>query len=286
MLQRALPDNIELTIETTCDPEPWIIGDETQIQQILLNLAVNAKDAMPEGGKLSIRVCSPTPDETDVKKSPAGEPLFTRIIVKDTGSGMSPEVQSRIFHPFFTTKARGQGTGLGLSIIHSMVTNHGGNIELESKAGTGSTFTITLPCVKHESTEQNVISDVFVPKGSGELIIVAEDHPQVREITAATLLALGYQVEQAADGDTLLELAKRYRSTDHVLIVDADLPKRSGLSCMREIRSMGINTPAIVMTGNVDISESDVAEFDATLLRKPFDLEEMKQIVQNAIRSR
>ncbi len=283
MLKRALPDSIELAIDTTCDPAPWITGDETQIQQILLNLAVNARDAMPEGGRLSIHVYPPTSVNAGIRESTSGKSSFTRIIVEDTGSGMSPDVQSRIFDPFFTTKPRGQGTGLGLSIIHSMVANHMGTIEIESKEGRGSTFTITLPCVIRESVEQEAVAETFLPKGNEELIILAEDHQQVREIVVITLVSSGYQVEYAGDGETLLELIEQYQSTSRLLIVDADIPRRSGFSCMREIRSKGINTPAIIMTGNVDITEEDVAEIDATLLRKPFDLEEMKKMVQTAI---
>ena len=122
-----------------------------------------------------------------------------------------------------------------------------GTIEIESKEGRGSTFTITLPCVIRESVEQEAVTETFLPKGNEELIILAEDHQQVREIVVITLVSSGYQVEYAGDGETLLELIEQYQSTSRLLIVDADLPRRSGFSCMREIRSKGINTPAIIM---------------------------------------
>ncbi len=275
ILRHTLPASIELVIDTGCEPAPWVNADPTQLQQIVLNLAINARDAMPGGGKLRISVSPPATDAVESAPSRTTGKHIARLVVSDTGTGMPPETQSRIFEPFFTTKSRGRGTGLGLAIIHGIVQDHGGQIEVHSEVGSGTTFTISFPCVSQESSNGEAVRAPSRPRGHGELILLAEDEYQVRAIVAATLTSLGYEVVQAADGDALLECFQRHQSKIKLFVLDVDLPRRSGLDCLRDIRTRGVDTPAIVISGSVDVELDAQLDRDTILMRKPFQMSEL-----------
>ena len=300
---RMLPATIELVVDRVCEPAPWVNADKTQLQQVLLNLAVNARDAMPDGGTLRISVSPPAPDPPPSPPRGKGGPggvadlgaatAFTRLVVRDTGIGMSRDVQSRIFEPFFTGKPRSQATGLGLAIIHGVVKDHGGRIEVRSEVGKGSTFTVYLPCVEPQRLRtpsspplgKGGYGGVAAAQGRGGLIVLAEDQQQVREIVAGTLVSLGYTVVQAADGKALLELSEQHRGRIHLFVINVDLPKRNGLDCLRLMRAKGLRAPAIVITGNVDAQVDAQVDPDTIVLGKPFQMSELGRLARQIARS-
>ncbi len=279
MLRRSLPANIDLLAETSADPEPWVDADATQLQQVLLNLAVNARDAMLEGGTLRVAV-----RPTDPSSGSGARVRMCCLIVSDTGTGMSPEVQAHLFEPFFTTKARRRGTGLGLAVVHGIVTDHGGHIDVETAPGSGSTFTVYLPTIAAPAPSA-APSSRAAPAGRGERILVIDDHQQIRELIASSLASSGYEVLQAADGDACLEAVQREGNTISLVVLDVDLPKRGGLDCLRAIRARGMDTPVIVITGSVEAELGDQADDRTVLLPKPFQISELGRMVHDQLKA-
>jgi len=283
MLRRVLPAGIELLVDAACEPAPWVNGDQTQLQQVILNLAVNARDAMPNGGTLHISV---SPPEKVPAQSAQFSPdtFFTRLIVSDTGAGILPQLQSHIFEPFFTTKVRGQGTGLGLAVVHGIIEDHGGHIEVQSEVGKGTTFIIDLPCIQPGSATAAAQSPDDVPRGKGEMILLAEDNRQIREIVAASLASLGYQVIPVEDGEALRTSFEQNASAIQLMILDVDLPKGRGIDFLREIQAEGVETPAILITGSVETELGDMADSDAVVLSKPFQMKQLGRLVHAQLR--
>ena len=272
LLKRLLPASIEMNVDAKCDPAPWVHADGTQLQQVVLNLAINARDAMAGGGgTLRLDVSQVLPEEEEALTLEGCHSWPAAILrVSDTGVGMSPEVQKRACEPFFTTKERGQGTGLGLAIVHGIVRDHGGCIRIESLPGEGTTVAVILPMTKARPHTVDVDEPV-TPWGNGEVLLLAEDNRHAREIIASQLISLGYNVTAVGDG---LAAWNAYNELAHVdlLILDVDMPLLSGNDCLVQIRAAGGRTPAILMTGSVDARiEDDLDEF-TTLLRKPFNM--------------
>ncbi|MBN1345133.1 MAG: PAS domain S-box protein [Phycisphaerae bacterium] len=274
-LGRILPGSVELVLDMESDTPLWVLADATQLQQVLLNLAINARDAMPDGGSLKVRLSPASPCEladTAIGLGLSGR--MAQLEVSDSGTGMPPEVLSRIFEPFFTTKPRGRGTGLGLSIIHGIVKDHGGRIDVESQVGKGSTFRIVLPCVA-PAPGGEAAGVQALPRGKGQGILIAEDNQFVREIMVSMLEQLGYDVCQASDGASLIEQCRSRRDELRLLILDIDLPKQSGLDCLRSLRSEGVHTPAIMITGSVALGIEEQLDDRTSLLRKPFQMSDL-----------
>ncbi len=283
LLRRVLPAAVQLEVDAACESPLWVNADQTQVHQVVLNLAINARDAMPDGGTLRVALSSMVESDIgDLPEAPDSGGSAARLVVADTGVGMSPEVQTRIFEPFYTTKTRGQGTGLGLSIVHGIVKDHGGHIEVRAEVGKGTTFTVVLPCIRSGAVAEPVRSATITPKGRGELILLAEDNQHVRGIIASTLESLGYNVTLAEDGITALGIFAQHDKEIRLLILDADLPARSGPDCLRELRDKGVKTPAIVITGNVDFESSELDD-ETVLLRKPFGMPELASTVSVAL---
>ncbi|UCE61745.1 MAG: response regulator, partial [Phycisphaerales bacterium] len=260
----------------------WVNADQTQVHQVILNLAINARDAMPDGGALRVSLSSMA--ESNVQNLPGELALggqLACLVVTDTGAGIPPEVQARIFEPFYTTKARGQGTGLGLSIVHGVIREHGGHIEVQSELGKGTTFTVFLPCIPAGEAAQQAPATI-TPTGKGELLLLAEDDQHVLGMIASTLDSLGYNVVLASDGASVLEMSAHHDDDIRLLILDVDLPEKSGPDCVKELRERGLDTPAIMLTGNVDF---DAAALDdkTVLLRKPFGMPELASTVSEAL---
>ena len=273
MLKRMLPASIELVVEGTTGGPLWIHADPTQIQQIVMNLAVNARDAMPDGGTLRIAAAPPGDGQG------AAPPEQAQLVVSDTGEGMTPEVLSRVFEPFFTTKPRGQGTGLGLSTVHGIIADHDGWIDVRSTPGEGSTFTVTLR-IAPEHVEGETDQPLHeAPLGQGQQLLLAEDNPLVAHAVTAMLRSLRYEVARVGDGEALLaQLADRTEEYA-LLIVDVDLPKRSGLDALKEIRAGGSDVPVIIVTGTTGDEVNAQLDRNTILLPKPFELRQLADAV-------
>ncbi|WP_338140963.1 hybrid sensor histidine kinase/response regulator [Candidatus Competibacter phosphatis] len=279
LFRRILPATITLEIDVASVQNFQVSADVTQLQQVLLNLMINARDAMPDGGTLRISL-SPAPADRGDGSDTAG---WVRIEVSDTGVGMPPEVQAHIFEPFFTTKPDEYGTGLGLAMVHSIVSQHGGRVEVRSTVGQGSTFTVLLPPATLDSIPDDAISSRNWKSGAGEMILLAEDHRYVREIMAATLRHVGYEVVQAEDGLALLDRYQAHRDHLRLLIADLDLPGCSGLDGLRQLRARGARLPAILITGTDSRDLSDQLDMETLLLRKPFQMATLARLVYSLL---
>jgi signal transduction histidine kinase/ActR/RegA family two-component response regulator len=283
LLRRMIPAAIELEVQIRREPPLWVSADQTQLQQVVLNLAINARDAMPDGGTLRVAVApAGEPGAAELPGSSTSAARYALLEVADTGVGMPPETRERVFEPFFTTKERGQGTGLGLSVVHGIVEDHGGDIEVQSEVGRGSTFAVFLPCTQPDLLSEPSTPSAITPRGQGELILLAEDDAHVRGLIALTLESLGYRVLQASDGAAVLDMCDQHRQELRLFILDLDLPKRSGLDCLSQIRQRGMTTPVVAITGNVTVGR-DIPDDKTVLMCKPFDMPELARIVWEAL---
>jgi two-component system cell cycle sensor histidine kinase/response regulator CckA len=254
VLQRTIPENISLYIEI--DPDEYIVeADPTRIQQVLMNLVVNARDAMQEGGVLRIGVSSvivKEDDDDDDIPTPGMTPgKWFCLSVKDTGTGIPDDILPHIFEPFFTTKSAGKGTGLGLSQVWGIVKQHEGFIRVESKVGEGTEFFVYLP-IRQEAEGIHVRSgdDVSVPKGTGERILLVEDSQHVREVSEELLSDLGYQVVTAKNGREALEIYNQNGDFD-LIFTDVVMPDVGGVALLHALRDMGSEVKTIAVTGHM-----------------------------------
>jgi PAS domain S-box-containing protein len=240
-----------ITVRTFFPPDPWTItGDPTQIHQVLLNLCVNARDAMPNGGLLTMTVENAMIDEHYAALSPeATHGPHVLVRVEDTGMGMTPEVQEKIFDPFYTTKDIGKGTGLGLSTSLAIVKSHGGFIRVSSEAGRGTKFEVYLPAGAESSGDESDPIEVELPRGHGEMILVVDDEEAVRRVTRQTLEVFGYRVIVAADGaEAVATFASRQAEIDG-LLTDMMMPGIDGPAAIQVIMKMHPTLPIIAASG-------------------------------------
>jgi PAS domain S-box-containing protein len=261
-----------------------IRGDATQIQQVLMNLLVNARDALPGGG--TVRVSLSALDVTATVASRA-DGRYARIEISDTGVGMSPEVRARALDPFFTTKPRGVGTGLGLSMVHGIVTDHGGWLELESEPSVGTTVSFWLPLVTGEvesapSVHEPAAADT--PPGTGVLLV--EDNDMVRSAVARSLRGAGYAVLEAADGVEGLRTYNANAGTIKIVVADMELPHMNGLECLDRIRALAPKVHGLIITGCIETpgySPADLLQ-RYPVLAKPFKIAELRNLLDRLIR--
>jgi PAS domain S-box-containing protein len=248
IFKETFPKNIKFALEVPKDL--WTItGDATQLHQVLLNLCVNARDAMPNGGTLTISA------RNDELTGPAG--LFgdakpgphVRIQVMDTGSGIPAAIMEKVFDPFFTTKEPGKGTGLGLSTVLGIVRSHGGFIDLQSEVGRGSTFAIYLPAQPLAAPASLPAAQVLAPKGDGEWILVVDDEPNVRTVTERTLSQNGYRVLAAAHGREALEVLSTHPNHPQAVVTDIMMPVMDGVALAQAIKDSHPRLPVIACTG-------------------------------------
>ncbi|HSW45057.1 MAG TPA: ATP-binding protein, partial [Phycisphaerae bacterium] len=275
MVARVLPNSIQVVADVPGDRPIGVLADAIQIQQVILNLAINARDAMPEGGTLRIAAAT----------SPANDPKGPTVLltISDTGCGISPETMERIFEPFFSTKTPAKGTGLGLSVVHGILGEHGGSISVASQPGQGTTFTILLPRFEGPLAPDASRPETPTPHGRGELILLAEDHEQVQAVIKTALEALKYEVLCVSDGEALLETFHRHRDRIAVILADIDMPKRSGLACLKDIRGEGCTVPAILITAAIDPELDEHADEHAVLVRKPLSVVQLAGLVAGMI---
>lgn len=283
LLRRMLPARIELVVENPDEPPVAVNADGMQIQQLLFNLAINARDAMPSGGTLRLALDKVAGESAGVSDAGAARHGWARLRVIDNGVGIAPDLHERIFEPFFTTRPPGVGTGLGLAIADSIVKDHEGRITVHSAVGQGAEFCVWLPCLP-EAVLAPERADF--PEGRGETILLAEDHEYVREIIATMLKGSGYNVVEASDGAKVTERFRAAPGAIDLLVLDIDLPKRSGLEFLGELRSAGVTTPAIVITGNVHTWDGEQHGPLTRLMPKPFQLADLGLTVRRMLDER
>jgi PAS domain S-box-containing protein len=277
MAKDTFPKSIQITTRLTKDLWP-IFGDPTQLHQVFLNLCVNARDALPQGGRLSIEAENIVIDENYARMQPEAKVgPYVVVTVADTGIGMPPAVLGKIFEPFFTTKEVGKGTGLGLSTVLGIVKNHHGFLNVYSEVGKGTRFKVHLPAAEQIEIPREEPSRVELPRGQGELIIVADDESPIREVIKVTLEANNYHVLTATDGTEAVALYAAHREQIHALIVDVMMPYMDGPTTIRALQKMNPETRFIAVSG---LMENDkVAEVPdngrISFLAKPFTTEQL-----------
>ncbi|MEI6704707.1 MAG: ATP-binding protein, partial [Deltaproteobacteria bacterium] len=249
-----------------------VMADAGQIEQVLMNLATNARDAMPEGGALTIETGLQEVDDSFVHSHDWGKPgRYALISVSDTGTGMDEETRKRIFEPFFTTKEVGKGTGLGMAIVYGIVNQHNGFIYVISEQGKGTTFKIYIPLIDKEELTEIPESVVEPPKGGTETILVAEDDTSVRKVVETILINSGYEVINAEDGQDAVEKFSANSSRVKLILMDMVMPKKSGLEAYREIRQLKTDIKILFTSGYTADFIRSRGELDegADLVMKP-----------------
>jgi two-component system cell cycle sensor histidine kinase/response regulator CckA len=287
ILHKTLPKSIEITYRIPDDL--WIISaDATQMHQVLMNLCVNARDAMPEGGSISIRAENTVVDENYARMHIEAKPgRFVLITVTDTGPGMTPEVQNRIFEPFFTTKEMSKGTGLGLSTALTIVKSHGGFINVYSELHRGSQFSLYVPALDRPGTVDVEALKTDLPIGNGELILVVDDEESIREITRGTLETFGYNVITAGDGTEALALYAERNTDIAVVLTDMVMPFMDGPATIRALRRMNPAVKIIAASGLATDYRTgeDFLEGVSVFLNKPYTAEKLLKTLSQVLRN-
>ncbi len=272
MLRRVITENVSLTVTAPSELRR-IYADRGQVEQVIMNLCINARDAMPEGGELTIEVDNFTADRAFLRRYPELEvDRFLHICVRDTGEGMDEQTRERIFEPFFTTKQRGRGTGLGLAMVYAAVARHSGVIDVDSAPGEGTTFDIYLPAAEGDPGPENT-DEPSGPAGSGggRTILLAEDDESVRKLTLSVLRSAGYRVLVARDGIEGLRLVRDHAREVDAAVLDVIMPGASGREVCEALRRQAPTMPVLFSTGYSyeDLSDADLDE-GISMIRKPY----------------
>jgi CheY-like chemotaxis protein len=278
-VRRTLGERIEVVVDIAATVSPVFV-DRSQLETALINLAVNARDAMPGGGRLTVGVR----DRATAEGEAADAPGLVEVFVSDTGEGMSPDVLERVFEPFFTTKESGKGTGLGLSMIYGFAQQSGGRVEIESRPGEGTTVCLLLPRTDRmpEAVAAPAVSEA-PPEGNGETILVVEDDPAVRQVAVSTLVTLGYTVSEAANGDEALTKL-RDGNVVHLVFSDVTMPgPLTGVDLAREVRKLQPGIGVLLTTGYV--GEDVRLDEGVEILPKPYQTQDLAQKLRGLLRS-
>ena len=285
ILRRTLPENIHINYVAGEDAYR-IKADATRMQQLMMNLAVNARDAMPDGGRLDIKLARISADQGPVMP-PAGDSRadWVRLTVTDSGSGIAPDVLPHIFEPFFTTKGAGKGTGLGLAQIYGIMSQHGGQVDVMSTVGEGTTFLMYFPAIK--STEISTIDPGggTLVMGQGQHILLVEDDPATREALVRSLVFLNYQVQEANNGcEALALLAGNSQSVD-LVISDVVMPEMGGPEMLRLMHEQQLTLPVVFLTGHPMGTEMDSLKEKGMVgwMPKPPNLEKLGHLLAQAL---
>jgi signal transduction histidine kinase len=271
LLARAIGERIELT--TSLQEGLWsVVADADQLAQVLLNLAVNARDAMPDGGPLSVATANVELEERAADLGlPAGR--YVALTVKDGGAGMTEEVRARLFEPFFTTKEH--GTGLGLATVYGIVRQAGGAIRVASSPGAGATFTVLLPAADERAARIAVPVSAAAPRGLGETVVLAEDEDALRVLLARVLAGSGYRVISARNGAEALEAARASGGRVDVVLTDVVMPRMNGTDLAARLASEQPDVKVLFMTGHTEDANL-LGPFEtggAEIIQKPFTSE-------------
>jgi CheY-like chemotaxis protein len=286
ILREMLPKSVEISYFLPDDL--WIISaDATQMHQVLMNLCVNARDAMPSGGSISIKAENINVDENYARmhiEAKAGQ--FVAITVADSGTGMPPEIQSRIFEPFFTTKEMAKGTGLGLSTALTIVKSHGGFVNVYSEVGKGTQFAIYFPALEAPGTVTAGSQQSELPTGNGQLILVVDDEEGIREITRGTLETFGYRVLTASDGTEAVALYAERRNDIAVVLTDMVMPFMDGPATIRALRKMNSNAKIIAASGLTAGREAKDGALEgvSAFLNKPYTAEKLLKVLAKVLK--
>ena len=282
MLTDTFPKSIRLESHAPGDLWP-VVANSTQLHQVVLNLCINARDAMPTGGTLTLSARNEVLAEAS-GGLPSGD--YTVIEVADTGTGMTPEVLARIWEPFFTTKSAGHGTGLGLATVRGIVAQHGGTVTVESTLGRGSVFRIHLPATRTDAGKAAPEpSDPASPFQEAGLVLVIDDDAEVRKLIGLSLTQWGYRVLQAKDGTEAMELCLARSTEISLVIFDLDLPGQDGLTLARQLRSLHPDLRVLFITGVDSLKNFNLPPLPAgaPLLKKPFARQSLRREVERVL---
>ena len=285
MLRQLLRENIEL--EMRLDPAAGIIlADPGQIEQMLVNLVINARDAMPQGGRLEVATSPVELAETvGLGLIPVPPGRYVLLEVSDSGVGISPEVKSRIFEPFFTTKPKGVGTGLGLATLYNIVRQAGGTVAVESEPGSGTSFSIFLPRAEGEVAPVPLEERRRDTSARGETVLLAEDEPAVRSLVRQVLEAAGYHVLEAGSGEEALRMAEKHAGGIELLLTDVVMPNMNGRELAQALRPRRAETRVLYMSGHTEdmVVKKEVIETGSNFLAKPFGPDDLLRKVREAL---
>jgi CheY-like chemotaxis protein len=286
LMDRTIDRRIEIVTDIQEQPA-FISGDRNQLENALLNIAINARDAMPGGGHLCIST-----ETVDLKKNAlpdehgeVAEGEYARISIADTGTGMSKEIRERIFEPFFTTKEMGKGTGLGLASVYGCVKQHNGYIAVDSQVGKGTQFNLYFPIAGSSEPVSGQKSEILV-HGKGTLLVV-DDEPVFHEILTKIFTGLGYGVHCCAGGAEAVEYYREHASGIAVVILDMNMPKMSGLQCFRHLKEINPGARVIVASGYGDNSDREAMQKQGVraFIQKPYKAVELSMKIAELIRA-
>jgi CheY-like chemotaxis protein len=288
LIRRMIGEHINLQLYTSPGVK-FVSADRAQLEQLLMNLAINAKDAMPLGGNMVISIANTFVESLETQERKSVIPgVYVKLRVRDTGIGMTAATKARIFDPFFTTKEAGKGTGLGLSTVHGIVEQSGGYITVDSEPGRGAEFCVYFKAVDNERDIVTASKGALDSKqpliGSGTILLV-EDEDALRSIVGNTLRSNGYKVLEARDGVTGIDLIKSHGHAIDLLLTDVILPFMSGRAIADEFRVSRPESRIIYMSGYTDdiIAQHGVVDADVILLEKPFSRALLLETVREAI---
>jgi CheY-like chemotaxis protein len=284
ILSRIIGEDIELSIVLT-NENLIAMADSSQMEQILMNLATNARDAMPNGGSIIISTSRVEIDNEFIKIHGYGKPgSYALISIEDTGYGIDEETKKRIFEPFFTTKEVGKGTGLGLSMVYGIIKQHDGYINLYSQTGIGTTFKMYVPLIQSKIKDIEQTAFPFL-KGGDETVLIAEDDVQVRELTKEVLVEFGYKVIEAKDGVDAVKVFNENKDEIQLLILDVVMPKKNGKEAYDEIKDVRPEVKAIFISGYTEdmIYKKGILEEGLNFTSKPILPDELLRKVREVL---
>lgn len=285
LLERTIPKMIQIELHLT--KNLWFVdADESQIEQILMNLAVNARDAMPEGGRFIIETKNVFLNEDHHSAPPEATPgEYVLLAVTDTGYGIDKNILEHIFDPFFTTKEIGKGTGLGLAMVYGIVKSHSGYITCHSKPGEGTTFNIYFPVVKHSVQTPAVIPEVTSRQVGSETILVVDDDDSIRELGEQILQSFGHTIISAKDGESALRIYRDEKDRIDLVILDLIMPGIGGRQCLHKLLEIDPKVKVIVASGHCDSGQIEsVTEIGAkAFIKKPYDVRQMIKTVREVL---
>ena len=283
LLKRTLGEQVEITLELRMDVWPVMV-DPAQLESAIVNLATNARDAMPGGGRLSIKTDNRALDPDYASQHAELQPGdYVLIEVSDTGTGMPPEVLNRVFEPFFTTKEQGKGTGLGLSMVFGFMKQSGGHINVYSEPGIGTTFRLYLPRSSVSTGDEAAAAAQPMALGAGETVLAVEDNASLRRVAVRQLTQLGYRVHEAEDAQAALNILEKERV--HLLFTDIVMPGgTSGYELAHEVQSRWPETKVLLTSGFPEVkTDGDQRPSDIRMLNKPYRRDDLARTIREVL---